>query len=338
MPLEDFFRFLERRSPPLAVRGTLEEWRRGCTDAYPSIAPMLVRTGSVANHWPADREGCPPRRVVRHGKSVLAVCDHDYSPTLELSPDQIILHQLDLSRLRKQMANALGVNIAHSSIGDRACWMDVGDLKVKPGVHVRVVLLSHRSSTDLQSKLSAIQAHNPYPILCMTPTDSYWSPELPEAAKRARGLVIVASDIIAMHSGRWCRGDVFDQALDRIRERAHEIARSPHAGRKRLPKRSTRAANIESVREVLREEAWARFDRIKAARKSGGEPVTLDRLRKKALAKAAGIKAYAISPIFKDPSAGDLAPLLSILTDHDELLKWGSANYKSRRKPMSPSL
>jgi hypothetical protein len=338
MPIEDFFRFLERRSPPLAVRGTLEEWRRGCTDAYPSIAPMLVRTGSVANHWPADREGCPPRRVVRHGKSVLAVCDQDYSTTLELSPDQIILHQLDLSKFRKQLATALGVNIAHSSIGDRACWMDVGDLKVKPGLVVRVILLSHRSPSELLSSLHTIQTSSAHPILSITPTDHNWSPELPEAAKRARGLVTVANDIIAMHDGRWCRGDVFDQALDRIRERTNEIARSPHAGRKRLPKRSTRAANIESVREVLREEAWARFDRIKAARKSGGEPVTLDRLRKKALATAAGIKAYAISPIFKDPSAGDLAPLLSILTDHDELLKWGSANYKSRRKPMSPAL
>ena len=122
------WKWLEKRSSRTAV---MAQWKSVTEEWFPAIRPLLGPLDRRATTYPNPR-GEPMRVVVHADGQVVAIDESDWEHRVVLDPHDIVLHRLDLRRLRTALCNALdSLRIAKTPVDQNTTCLRVGNWEPK---------------------------------------------------------------------------------------------------------------------------------------------------------------------------------------------------------------
>lgn len=309
-PWQDLLEASEREPPvidaPIAVswpQGLLAEWHR-----QGLLAELPPAEGIVCGECP-DLPVHTVRWFDLHGTGDFqAYVSCSSRGAYEVPPPQLKRWRVDLSALCQELAESLELRGDLQEVEPNRLWK-LGRRRAA-GPHVPVYCgrrLSHRDAAEIVQRLP------PRSVLLVLRGSCRCS--LPEGVACVE--LAAATD--------WGDGEIVwdPQALDRLVARADAATKGSVFAARPLPKRASRAADIERLTRELAAHVRSARDYAFDARDRTGTPQLLPRPTQKELARRLGITESRISRSLHDGDAHQLRFLWELAVDLDRLMTAG---------------
>lgn len=183
---------------PLAV------WQRELGDSFNAVAPLLAVTNQIAQRMPGVRTDLPMMRVVdyRDGRFA-AVCDEEMSPTTELTREQVVLHRVNETRMRRMLCKALSLIETHDDVSPLPGLLRIGTLQSSPLDPRPVILAVASSAAHLVELLLDATARTPGQMVLLTPTRARWSTRSEVVLDADRIIIVPLDEGMEWGDGSW---------------------------------------------------------------------------------------------------------------------------------------
>ena len=318
---ESLWRWLESRPSRTAV---MAEWRRAAGGALPAVEPMLKPLDRPATSYPNPRPHGRPLKVVHHNDgSVVAFDEEDWQNRLNLSPAEVVLHQLDLRALRKAVCGALdGVNIVKTPVDQSATRIQIGNWEPKKAASFPVYLLLCASRNALHQQVLELrhQCRHPGAIL-LTPSRVNWNDTIEATARSGKMLLVPICEIVKSSGGNLAETESWEQYLQAFAQMVRLTLPSNYRNKRPNVRRAPLMAKVDKVRRALVDHIRSARDGVIAGIDAGAGTRLVSFLTKSELAKLADLEPYHVTRCFQaDPQ---LERLYHIANDPEELLRFG---------------
>jgi len=316
------WKWLESRPSRTAV---LPEWRSAAGEWLPAIRPMLGPLERHATVYPNPRSHGPPMKVVVHEDGqVVAIDDTDWQHRIALQPDDIVLHRLDLRRLRTALCNALdGLNIAKTPINTNANRLQIGNWEPKKAAMFPVHLLLCRHQELLYRQVSQMIAiQKRAGGILLTPSRVNWDDRLVSLAKANNMLLVPLCEIIAPNATAFQETPAWEEYLQAFCQMVKLTLPGNYRNKRPVPMRAARTANIERLEKEIEKHLLAARDHAFTLQQRGQEPALLPRPEQKDLAKHVGITESAVSRCLNDPRARMLKILWNTADSLEDVMRY----------------
>ena len=199
--LTELWRLVETRPSRTAV---MAEWRETAGDSMPAVRPLLRPIDDLATAYPNPRPHGQPMKVVRHADgSIVAIDEKDYQHRLDLKPEDVVLHRLDVSELCATVVRSLSLRAS----GDRDTGIpdvfNAGYLELAPGDEHPVALVIPRTQPALCEAIRQIILSHQTPFLLLTPTRTCWSAESASLLRKHKATAVPLDECLATEGDRW---------------------------------------------------------------------------------------------------------------------------------------
>jgi len=319
--LARLWEWLEARPGRTAV---LAEWRRAAGDGFAAVAGLLQPLDRRATAYPNPREHGPPMKVVHHRDgTIVAIDEVDWRNRLDLRPDDVVLHRLDLRRLRTALCGVLGcLTIARTPVDPAARWLQIGNWEPKRAASFPAYLLHGRGTGGLrQLALDRMTRCTREGAILLTFARTNWTDELLALLKGRRMLLVAIGEIVGAAGSGLAEAPAWEEYLRAFCQMVGTTLPSNYRTKAPPRRRAELMAKVERVKKALIDYIRAARDHAFAGIDAGRGAQRLHVLTKSGLAELAGLKPYHITRCFQaDPQ---LARLLAIANDPDELLRYG---------------
>lgn len=317
-----FWQLVELRPSRAAV---MAEWTSFAGDALAAVRPLLHPIARCVTAYPDDRKPGRMLKVVQHADDgIVAIDAQDWRHRLALKPEDVVLYQLDLRKLRASLCSALScVNIARTPVDQAARTLQVGNWEPKKAASFPVYLFMCRTPGLLRTGILDLAANCQKPgAMLLTPTRAHWDDEL-EALARGRKLLLVAAEEIVEPDGDALRETAsWEEYLQAFCQMVRLTLPSNYRNKKPAPMRGTRAANIEKLEKELERHLLAARDHAHSLRDRSLDPVLLPRPEQKDLARRTGLTKSDVSRCLKDPRAKLLRILWDTAVSLDDVMRF----------------
>ncbi len=317
-----FWKFIETRASRAAVAA---EWRMVADAGLPAVQGLLAPLETLAEDYPDLRPGSSGRRmrIVRHSDgSIVAIDERDYQNRVVLGHGDVVLHRVDLHKLRKSIADALGdVRISRTSIDEGSATLQVGTWEPKKGVSFPVYLLLCGHPRRLREELLALVSAQIGGAILLTPTRTFWAEDFDATARQWKMLPVPLCEVLTLSAASLVATDAWEEYLQAFAQMIRKSLPGSYRQSKPRAKRAELTAKIEKLKKALKEYIYSARDCVVAsidANRGAALPKTLTKVE---LAKLAELKPYHISRCFAaDPQ---LRRLLEIANDPEQVLEFG---------------
>jgi len=301
----------------------MAEWTSFAGDALAAIRPMLQPISRRATAYPDDRKPGRLLKVVGHADgSIVAIDEQDWRHRLALRPEDVVLYQLDLRKLRATLCSALScVNVARTPVGQGARTLQVGNWEPKKAASFPVYLFMCRTSGLLRTEiLDRIARFQKSGAITLTPTRCHWNDDL-EALACARKLLLVSAEEIVEPDGDALRETAsWEEYLQAFCQVVQMTLPSNYRNKKPLARRASLMAMVEKVKGALVQHIFSARDGVVANIDAGKGVRIVKFLTKTDLGRLAGLLPYQVTRCFKaDPQ---LKRLYEIANDPEQLLDY----------------
>ena len=325
--LKPFWQFLEKRPSGAAV---LAQWKSRIGDVLPLITGVLRPCEGLAQSYPHPIPEKEPLRVVKHRDGTwVAVSEEDRNIRVNLTRDDLVVHQVDARKLRAAIASALP-GVAALQTGGTPLSIDARNFRVgywrpKPAADFPIDLLIPRDAKGLES---VIQVADTKGTLLLTPTDSLWLDEIRQLAVSRKVKLVSLAEIIDVStatsgiSGNWAHTEAWNSYLGAFTQMIGTSLPANYQNKRKQKKRAVRLTAIEKIEKALE-------DHLRAARdhaftlQNNGRPVTLmPRPEQQELAALLGLTPAAVSRCINDPKASKLKILWESANSLPDVLRF----------------
>ena len=315
-----FWKWLEKRPGQTAV---IAQWRSVAGEWLPAISSLLVPLDRRATIYPNLRPYGQPMKVVVHADGqVVAIDESDWEHRIVLEPHEIVLHRLDLRRLRTALSNALdGLRIAKTPVDQNATCLRVGNWEPKKAASFPVYLLLCQNINMLRLQVAQLAGKRSAAIL-LTPSRTNWDDALVSSLKTSNILLVPLSEIVAPNDNAFQETPAWEEYLRAFCQMVELTLPGNYQIEKPIPMRGMRAANIERLEKELEEHLLAARDYAYTRQQRGQEPELLPRPDQKDLAKRLGVDKSAVSRCLRDPRAKVLKILWHTADSLEDVMRY----------------
>jgi len=317
---EPLWRWLECRTGRSAV---MAEWRDRANGSLSALQPLLTPLDRPAKAYPNPRGGSPLRVVHHQDGTIVGVDGDDWRNRLPLQRDDVIIHQLDLRRLRSSLCNTLScVNIAKTAIEQRALCLQLGNWEPKKAASFPVYLLMCSNRQVLRSQVLDLKNRNRRPgAILLTPSRVNWSDDAEAVAQAGKMLLVPLCEIVSTDDGALAETDAWEEYLQAFAQMVKLTLPSNYRNKKPPARRAELAAKVEKFKKALVAHIRSARDGVVANMDAGNGAKIVKFLTKSDLARLAELEPYHVTRCFTaDPQ---LKRLYEIANDPEELLRYG---------------
>lgn len=318
--LTTFWTWLEDRPRPAGVP---IEWRESLGASLEVVRPLIRATGEVAESYP-NRPPCGDMlSIVEHRDgSLVAVCREGRGTRIELTRSDVAVHELDFSKLRKVLAEALGLAISRAPLqSGRRGVLEIGRWEPKPGAAFPVMLVRATSQQQARDTIHPMVATAEKETLVLTPTRDRWTEDLPELCERHKCVLAPLDEIIAIEGESFVATDDWQGYLDALCRHGKLKLASNYQNKNPRKKRASVLALAEKARKALVEHIRASRDGVVANIDAGRGAQLVEVLTKSELGRRAGLKPYEVTRAFQ--AEPQLDRLFQIANDAEQTLRFG---------------
>lgn len=182
-------------------QAVLAEWRIHLGEGLDSLQSLLIPTDRFAELIPVAGDPYSFYRVIRHAPDDILGVHDGGRPPIKLSKRDVLIFRLDHQRVIREVAAALGIELAVSDVNGVPHTYRVGSSRPFAGFSFPAFLTIPVESHDLQRAAEAIVARHAEPFILAAPTGRCLRPPC-EQLLRARGVCFFAlSESIAADGG-----------------------------------------------------------------------------------------------------------------------------------------
>ncbi|MCK4626404.1 MAG: hypothetical protein KAV00_13885, partial [Phycisphaerae bacterium] len=245
-----FWRLLETRSSRVAV---MAEWRTIARDSLPAIRPLLRPIDRPATAYPNPRPCGWPMKVVRHAdSSIVAIDERDCRHRLNLKPEDVVLYQLDLRKLRTALCELLScVNIAKTPVDQATLCLQIGRWEPKKAASFPVYLLLCRHRGLLRQEVQNLMARCKSPgAILLTPTRINWDGDLNGLTRNRKMLLVAISEVVEPADGGFQESPAWEEYLQAFCQMVKLTLPGNYRNKKPTPMRAGRTAGIDKLEKA----------------------------------------------------------------------------------------
>lgn len=313
--LTNLWRFLEKRNSKTAV---ISEWKQRLDGEFVAVEPLLIPTDRMAESYPNPSPcGMPLKVVVHADESIVALCQEGTKLRLKLQHDDIVCWQLQMDRLRKTLADALGIRVAIGEIDPKSDLLLLGKYRPKPAAEFSVYLLIvKRSFFAVIKELCQMKS---FCIILMTSINNCSDSEL-DIIRKSGSIYVSAEDVLETDGAKVAQCSKWRDCLATF---AHNVNPSGRSNFSNTPgkKGQKTAANVIKLKAALIEHIHGQYDRIHSQRQRGFDVTPPPILEKQELGKMVGIRPDAVTRAFR--AEPELEQLYKISLSNEDIMKYG---------------
>jgi hypothetical protein len=251
-PIKSFWRAL--RSIPGAATSRFE-WQALLAEEWSTVAPLLRSTGTVVTRVSCPSpggDGCP-RRVVRHRDGrIVAVCGDPerQCETLDLTLDDIVMHELDVEKLADALRRLLGLEREPQPLSFAAPAWQVGWYEPVAGQRFAMVLVLPVEGDLAHHAAVRLRGHYDRPFLVATPTRTAVELQTAEYLRAGRSRLLFLEEALEVGAaGDW---QLLRSAEDLLRDFRHDFLGDVRFGMSehRFPTRPGSSWNDVTIRFI----------------------------------------------------------------------------------------
>lgn len=316
-----FWRLLETRPSRAAV---MAKWRTVAGDLLPAIRPLLRPIDRPATAYPNPRLNGLPMKVVQHADdTIVAIDEQDWKHRLDLTSKDIVLHQLDLRKLRTALCELLScVNIAKTPVDQATPCLQIGNWEPQKAASFPVYLLLCRHRGLLHQEVLDLMARCKRPgAILLTPTRINWDGDLDDLTRNRKMLLVAISEVVEPADGGFQESPAWEEYLQAFCQMVNMTLPSNYRNKRPNARRASLMAKVEKAKRALVDHIRSARDGVVASIDAGDGARLVRFLTKSDLAKLADLKPYHVTRCFEaDPQ---LDRLYQIANDPEELLRFG---------------
>ena len=194
--------WLALRSIPGGATGRFE-WQRLLESEWAGVAALLRPTGATVERvWcpSPGGDGCP-RRVVRHQDGrIVAVCGdpEGQCDTIDLTLDDIVVHELDLEKLADALCRPLGLEPELQPLSFAGPAWQVGWYEPVAGQRFAMVLVLPVESNQAHHAAVRLRGYYDRPFLVAMPTRAAVEPQAAEYLRAGRSRLLILEEVLGV--------------------------------------------------------------------------------------------------------------------------------------------
>lgn len=228
-PMTRFWLALERPQAPAAVTA---EWAGLLRDDLGPASHFLVPEPGLATAFP-DPNGGPPLSVVAHAADdFVAVCEEGHRPPVSLRRADLVIYRVDLRRLLRAVADALGAEFDGGPVGDAERTYRVGRYQPVAGYAFPIVFTAQVARADFHAAASAAAASVTGPFVLTSPTNHFYREPTERLMRERRSAFLPLADALRYSDGTFELDEIGDRGLAGFRA---EVLPTNHVGRAYFP-------------------------------------------------------------------------------------------------------
>jgi hypothetical protein len=313
--LMNLWRFLEKRNSKTAV---ISEWKQRLDGEFVAVEPLLTPTDRMAESYPNPSPGGIPLKVVVHAdESIVALCQDGTKLRLKLQHDDIVCWQLQVDRLRKTLADALGIRVACGEIDSKSDLLLLGKYRPKLAAEFSVYLLIVKRS--FSAVIKELCQPKSSCIILLTSIQQCDDGEL-DLIRKSGSIYATAEDVIEVEGDSITKSTKWNECLATFAHAVNPSGRSNFCNKPRKKGQKT-AANIQKLKNALKEHIYAEYDRIHSQRQRGFDVTPAPVLEKQELGNLIGIRPDAVTRAFQ--AELELDQLYKITLSNEDIMKYG---------------
>ncbi|MEN6386027.1 MAG: hypothetical protein ABFD79_12640 [Phycisphaerales bacterium] len=310
------WQFLEVRDSRIAV---LSEWNRQLADEFKFIEPLLSPLDELAEVYPnPERYGLPLRIVIHSDDNIVAVSDERTSIRMRLKYQDIVQWKLQMDKLRKLLADSLGLRSPCHDIDETSDVILIGKYRPKAAAEFPVYLAIVKERSFLTDIDKLCKTDIPFILLV---TSLKECPEtVIEQLQKKKSVIVALEDIFEYTDSKLLSNENWCQCLSTFAQNVNPKGRSNFSNRPSRKGQKT-ASNIRKLKEFIVQHIRSQYDRINHQIDSGRDPESAPILEKQQLGQMIDIRPDEVTRAFK--AEPQLKTLLKISYSNDEILKFG---------------
>ena len=316
-----FWKLLEARASRTAV---IADWQTVAGDSLPAAHTLLRPLDEPATGYPNPRPHGWLMKVVRHTDgTIVAIDERDWENRFELTPQDIVLYQLDLRKLRMMLCGTLHcLNIAKTPVDQAARSLQIGNWEPKKAASFPVYFLLCPNRTALRLEVLDLLSNCIRPgAILLTPTRANWNDNLATVTRSRKMLLVAVADIVETDGSSFRETPAWEEYLQAFAQMVKVTLPSNYRNKKPNARRASLMAKVEKVKNALVDHVRSARDSVVANMDAGNGARLVRFLTKTDLAGLAGLEPYHVTRCFKaDPQ---LKRLYQIANDPEELLRFG---------------
>jgi hypothetical protein len=179
------------------------EWQALLEKEWSAIAPLLRATGALVKRVRCPSpggDGCP-RHVVRHRDGrIVAVCGdpEGQCDTLDLTLDDIVVHELDLEKLADALCRLLGLEPELLPLSFAGPAWQVGWYEPVAGQRFAMVLVLPVEGDQAHHATVRLRGHYDRPFLVTMPTRAAVEPQTAEYLRAGRSRLLILEEVLGV--------------------------------------------------------------------------------------------------------------------------------------------
>jgi len=131
------------------MKAVLAEWRRQLGPDFDLTAPLLHPTDTHAESYPVADDPYASYRVISRGPNVIVGVHDGGRPTIALTKQEVLIYGMDLRRIRRAVAAALGFEVLEATVDDVPHTSRIGTFCPFAGFAFPVYLVVPLEAADL---------------------------------------------------------------------------------------------------------------------------------------------------------------------------------------------
>jgi hypothetical protein len=196
-------------------RHILFDWRRHLGEEYEPLERFLMPTDKVSKKYPAtdDSYGCEVQVHEEDGRYIGTVPRSRYR--VELKPSDVLVHQFDIGRLRKEMCDGFGMVPMSGEIMRWDHTVPWGNLELEKGITVPITL--YLGGDYLRSfrerVMDQIFEREAVGEIVFTANRFEWDGKIEERARKYKILLVPFDEVVQMKDGKFLPTPQWDEYM-----------------------------------------------------------------------------------------------------------------------------
>jgi hypothetical protein len=195
-------------------QAVLAEWRIHLGEGLDSLQSLLIPTDRFAESFPVADDPYSCFRVVRHAPDDIVGVHDGGRPPIKLSKRDVLIYRLDHQRVIREVAAALGIELAVSAVDRVPHTYRVGSFRPFAGFAFPAFLTIPLEADDLQRAAEAISAQYDEPLILLAPTSKCIRPACAQLLKNRNACFLALNESIETGShGAWAATEAAQRRL-----------------------------------------------------------------------------------------------------------------------------
>ena len=179
-------------------------WQRVIPEEFDLFRSYFRQTDQLARIYPGAHENEQFRVVIHRDGSIVGIDDEEIDNRIELTREDIVIHEFNLDLFRSTLCDALGFHPSRAVIPEHARLVSLGTWEPEKSAHFPVYLVLPGALSFRHIILERVVEKTEFGEILLVPPRDRWDDTICGIAKKHNILLVPLDEVICLGNGTIC--------------------------------------------------------------------------------------------------------------------------------------